>query len=179
MALRRQEPVFSGKKPQQRINEMIRVPQVRVIAEDGAQLGIMPTSEALSAARAADLDLVEVASSDKPPVCRIMDYGKFKYLQKKKLSKQTAQHQTKIKELRLRPKIGEHDLMVKLKQAREFLAEKDKVTLTVQFKGREMAHVDEGTKVLQNMLAQLDDLAKVETPPKQFGKRISCTVVPK
>lgn len=179
MALRRYEPSF-GRKPQQRVNDMIRVPQVRVIAEDGTQLGIMNTIDAIARARESDLDLVEVASQDKPPVCRIMDFGKFKYLQKKKQSKQAASsHQTKIKELRLRPKIGEHDIQVRLKQAREFLGEKDKVTISVQFKGREMAHVSEGMKVLEHFLQMIDDIAKVETPPKQFGKRITCMVVPK
>jgi translation initiation factor IF-3 len=162
----------------QRVNEMIRVPQVRVVAVDGSQLGVMNTHEALAAARGAGLDLVEVAPEAKPPVCRIMDFGKFKYQQKRKQTKQHT-HQSKLKEIRLRPKTGEHDLQVKVAKMREFLQNKDKVTVLVMFKGREMAHIEEGFKVMNQMLAEIGEIGKVESPPKQQGKRIQCTVVPK
>ena len=169
----------SGSKgSQQRVNEMIRVPQVRVIMEDGEQRGLMATPEALALARGLALDLVEVAPDAKPPVCKIMNFGKFKYQQKKKTSKQQAV-KGRLKELRMRPKTGDHDIMVKINKAREFLVKKDKVLLTIIFRGREMAHVDEGTKLIGYVLEQLDDVAKVEAPPKQLGKKINCTLAPK
>ncbi|NUQ64474.1 MAG: translation initiation factor IF-3 [Pirellulales bacterium] len=163
---------------QQRVNEQIRAPQVRVIGADGSQLGIMTADGALSAARLAGLDLVEVAPTDRPPVCRIMDFGKFKYQQKKRQHKSTA-HQVKIKEIRVRPKTGEHDINVKINRAREFLTHKDKVLLSVMFRGRELAHVEEGRKVIDEILAQLDDVSRVESPPNQQGRRIVCTLAPK
>jgi translation initiation factor IF-3 len=168
----------SSDKNKQRVNESIRIPQVRVINDEGEQLGVMDTRDALKLARESDLDLVEVASDSKPPVCRIMDYGKFRYEQKKRQSKQTG-HQTKLKEVRVRPKTGEHDVLVKVNSIRKFLGEKDKVQITVAFRGRELAHIDEGEKVLQSILAQLDDIGKLESPPKRADKRINCTVVPK
>lgn len=162
----------------QRINEKIRITPVRVIAADGRQLGVMPTEEALQAARLVGLDLVEVASGEKPPVCRIMDFGKFKYQQKKRLHR-TYTHQTKVKELRVRPKTGTHDIAVRISKAREFLGHNDKVLLSVIFRGREMAHVEEGRRVIKEIIEQLEDVAKVEAPPIQHGKRIACTLAPK
>ena len=162
----------------QRINEHIRVTPVRVIGADGAQLGILPTDEAQRQARALDLDLVEVAPTERPPVCRIMDYGKFKYQQKKRLHKGHA-HQTKIKEIRVRPKTGDHDIEVKVNKAREFLEHKDKVIVTVVFRGRELAHVEEGRKVIDEVLEQLADVSKVEVPPTHHGRRMVCTLAPK
>ncbi len=162
----------------QRINEQIRVTPIRVIAADGAQLGIIPTDDALRQAREQELDLVEVAPKERPPVCRIMDYGKFKYQQKKRQHKGHA-HQVKIKEIRVRPKTGDHDIQVKVNRAREFLEHKDKVIVTVQFRGREMAHVQEGRKVIDDILAQLADISKVEAPPVHHGRRMICTLAPK
>jgi translation initiation factor IF-3 len=162
----------------QRINEKIRVTSVRVIAADGTQLGILPTEEAMDQARQAELDLVEVAPNEEPPVCRIMDYGKYKYQQKKRQHKSHSQH-TKIKEIRVRPKTGEHDITVRVNRAREFLAHKNKVIVTVIFRGREMAHVEEGRRVLDGILKQLEDLAKVESPPTQHGRRLVCTLAAK
>ena len=162
----------------QRINELIRVTPVRVIGADGSQLGILPTDEALRQARAAELDLVEVAPTERPPVCRIMDYGKFKYQQKKRQHKGHS-HQVKIKEIRVRPKTGDHDIQVKVNKAREFLANKDKVIVTVVYRGREMAHVDEGRKVIDDVLAQLADVSKVEAAPVHHGRRMICTLAPK
>jgi len=177
MSLRRME-LPRDTKDKQRINEMIRVPQVRVISAEGEQLGVLSTPEALAAARQQGLDLVEVAADSKPPVCRIMDYGKFKYQQKKKLSKQHT-HQSKLKEVRFRPKTGEHDLQVKIGNARRFLAAKDKVQISVTFKGRELAHIDEGERVMSQVIADLEEIGKIEAPPKRADKRIVCTLAPR
>ena len=162
----------------QRINEQIRVSPVRVITDDGEQLGILATEDAMKEARKADLDLVEVAPKERPPVCRIMDYGKYKYQQKKRQHKGHT-HQTKIKEIRVRPKTGKHDISVKVNKAREFLEHKDKVTVTVIFRGREMAHVEEGRRVINGLIEQLEDVAKVELPPTQHGRRLMCTLAPR
>jgi translation initiation factor IF-3 len=132
----------------------------------------------MALARNSGLDLVEVAPNEKPPVCRVMDFGKFKYQQKKKHHK-THVHHTKIKEIRLRPKTGDHDIEFKVAQARNFLLHKDKVVVSVVFRGREMAHIDEGQRVMKAILAQLEDIAKVEAPPQQAGRRLTCTVSPK
>jgi len=177
MTLRRMEQPRDP-KDKQRINEMIRVPQVRVISAEGEQLGVMSSADALAAARQQGLDLVEVAADSKPPVCRIMDYGKFKYQQKKRLAKQHT-HQSKLKEVRLRPKTGDHDLQVKIGKAREFLSNKDKVQLAVTFKGRELAHIDEGEKVMNQVIIALEEIGKIEAPPKRADKRIVCTLAPK
>ena len=161
-----------------RINEQIRVAVVRVIGADGAQLGIMATPQAIASAREIELDLVEVAPNETPPVCRIMDFGKFKYQQKKRQHKSQA-HQMKIKEIRVRPKTGDHDILTKVNHAREFLVHKNKVIVTVIFRGREMAHVEEGRRVVEQVLAQLDDVSKVESPPVHHGRRMTCTLTPK
>ncbi len=161
-----------------RVNEQIRISPVRVINADGALLGILNTDEALTRAREADLDLVEVAPNERPPVCRIMDFGKFKYQQKKKKDKGHT-HQSKIKEIRVRPKTGEHDLDFKLTQAKGFLEHKDKVVVSVIFRGREIAHVEEGRKVIDHILRELQEFGKVEAPPSHQGKRIVATVAPK
>ncbi len=161
-----------------RINEQIRISTVRVIGDDGEQLGILSTENALAEARKVGLDLVEVAPREHPPVCRIMDYGKYKYQQKKRHHKGQA-HQTKLKEIRVRPKTGTHDITTKVNHAREFLAQKNKVTVTVIFRGREMAHQEEGRRVLDGVIAQLEDVAKVETPAVQHGRRMVCTLAPK
>ena len=163
---------------QQRVNEQIRIPQVRVIAEDGEQLGIISTDDALRRAREVGLDLVEVAPTERPPVCRIMDFGKFKYQQKKRKEKSHA-HQVKNKEIRLRPKTGAHDLEFKINHAREFLTAKDKVIVTVAFKGRENAHPDEGFKLVNTFVKQLEDISKVESGPSMQGKRIILVLSPR
>jgi translation initiation factor IF-3 len=162
----------------QRVNEQIRVSAVRVIGADGAQLGVMTTDKAMEQARLADLDLVEVAPNERPPVCRIMDFGKFKYQQKKRQHKSHS-HQMKIKEIRLRPKTGDHDLNVKVGKAREFLEHKDKVIVSVMFRGRELAHIEEGRKVINDILEKLADVSKVESPPIHHGRRMICTLAPK
>src|SRR5690606_14847294 len=137
-------------------------------------LGIIPTEVALNTAREAGLDLVEVAPKEKPPVCRIMDYGKYKYQQSKKHHKGHVHH-TKTKELRLRPKTGEHDIQFKVKRAKQFLQNRDKVQISVVFRGREIAHVDEGKRVIASIVAELSEVGKIEVPPTQQGRRIVCT----
>ncbi|MBN2577937.1 MAG: translation initiation factor IF-3 [Pirellulales bacterium] len=162
----------------QRINEQIRISPVRVIGADGSQLGILPLEKAMETARSAQLDLVEVAPNDRPPVCRIMDFGKYKYQQKKRQHKGHS-HQVKIKEIRVRPKTGGHDLAVKVNKTREFLTNKDKVIISVVFRGREMAHIEEGRKILNGILDQLGDVSKIEAPPVHHGRRMVCTLAPK
>lgn len=132
----------------------------------------------MSLAREAGLDLVEVAPNERPPVCRIMDFGKFKYQQKKKQNK-THTHQSKIKEIRLRPKTGDHDIEFKVNQAKGFLLHKDKVIVSVIFRGREMAHIDEGRRVMNNIVLLLESVGKIDAPPQQLGKRLVCTLSPK
>jgi translation initiation factor IF-3 len=149
-----------------------------VIDPDGHLLGILPTEEALAKARELELDLVEVSPNDKPPVCRIMDFGKFKYSQKKKKEK-GHHHQSKLKELRVRPKTGDHDIGFKVNQAKQFLAHRDKVTISVVFRGRESAHMEEGRKVLDRIILDLAEVGKLDRPPQNEGKRITCTISPK
>ncbi|HEX5104570.1 MAG TPA: translation initiation factor IF-3 [Pirellulaceae bacterium] len=160
-----------------RINEQIRISPVRVIGPGGEQLGILPVDQALTKAREADLDLVEVAPTERPPVCRIMDFGKYKYEKKKKAHQPT--HHTKIKEIRLRPKTGDHDIDFKIKQAKGFLQHKDKVVVSVVFRGRELAHIDEGRKVMDRVVTELMEVGKLESPPMNQGKRMICTLMPK
>ncbi len=166
------------RKNQQRINEQIRITPIRVISATGEQLGVIPTEQALQLARESGLDLVEVAPTDKPPVCRIMDFGKFKYSQKKKQHK-THVHQSQNKEVRLRPKIGDHDFMTKVNHARKFLEDKDKVIFSVIFRGRENAHVDEGYKLVDRLMKELGEIAKLEQQPQMMGKRIVVIFAPK
>jgi translation initiation factor IF-3 len=149
-----------------------------VVDHDGQQLGIIETDTALARAREVGLDLVEVAPLEKPPVCRIMDFGKFKYQQKKRQHKGHTHH-SKNKELRVRPKIGEHDLMTKVNRAREFLTEKDKVVFSVIFRGREHAHVEEGFKLVERITQELADIAKLEQNPAMHGRRIVVIYAPK
>ncbi|GIW95847.1 MAG: translation initiation factor IF-3 [Pirellulaceae bacterium] len=151
---------------------------MRVIDVDGKQLGIMSRDEALKKAREAELDLVEVAPNERPPVCRIMDFGKFKYEKKKKTHQHT--HHIKTKEIRLRPKTGEHDVQFKLKQAIGFLQHKDKVIVSVMFKGREIAHIEEGQRILEKFVEELAPYGKVESPIQRAGPyKLTCTIGPK
>ena len=150
---------------------------IRVIDNEGTQLGIIETEEALEKARELELDLVEVAPAEKPPVCRIMDYGKYKYDRKKKTTQST--HNVKLKEIRLRPKTDTHDIEFKMKRAKQFLKHKDKVQVSVIFKGREMAHLQEGRKGMERAIEELNEYGKVESAPTQLGRRIVCTISPK
>src|SRR5947208_16859174 len=128
-------------------------------------------------AREANLDLVEVAANERPPVCKIMDYGKFRYQQSRKGGK-AKPHQQKLKEIRVRPKTGDHDIETKIHQARRFLEHKDKVLVYVLFKGRELQHIDEGRRIIVSILEKLADLAKVEKPPSMEGKRLTAMLAP-
>lgn len=159
----------------QRCNEQIRLSPVRLIDQNNQQLGIVPTDEALRRARAAGLDLVEVAPRERPPVCRIMDYGKFKYAQKRKKQKHREQ---KIKEIRMHPDIGEHDRNIKLQRAIDFLSKGDKVQFTMVFRGRERFHKEIGTEIYNSILEQLGDHAKIERPPRSEGQRMVMIVAP-
>jgi translation initiation factor IF-3 len=163
-----------------RINEQIRVPEVRLIGPDGQQVGVMPIKEALAQAAEAHLDLVEVAPQAAPPVCRIMDYGKFKYQQSKK-QQEARRRQTiiQVKEIKVRPKIEEHDMGFKLKNTRRFLAEGDKVKISVIFRGREIAHTDRGYRILAQMAEALADVGGIEQDPKLEGRNLSMIVAPK
>ena len=149
-----------------------------MIGHEGEVLGVLETIDALARAKEVGLDLVEVAPQEKPPVCRIMDYGKFKYQQKKRQHKGHTHH-SKNKELRVRPKIGDHDLMTKVNRAKEFLADKDKVIFSVIFRGRENAHVDEGYKLVQRLTKELEEVAKLEQQPSMQGRRIVVIFAPK
>lgn len=172
---------FSNRPPdtknQTRINDQIRISPVRVIAEDGAQLGIIPVDEALRRARDVGLDLVEVAPNERPPVCRVMDFGKYKYEKNKKSHQAT--HHPKTKEIRLRPKTGDHDIEFKVKQARGFLQHKDKVQVSVVYRGREQAHIDEGRKVMDKVILDLQDVSKLESPPQYQQKRMIAMLMPR
>src|SRR5262245_9585051 len=164
-------PVPQDRGP--RINHQIRIRQIRVIDDEGKQLGVLETADALALAAHKGLDLVEIAPNQRPPVCRIMDYGKFKYEQKKKdQASKRKQHQVHVKEVRLRPAIAEHDLQVRVRQAREFLTEGDKVLLVCLFRGRQMAHKEVGEQVIKNVVTLLADLAKIEAPIRMEGKRM-------
>jgi len=163
----------------QRINEQIRISPVRLIGVNGEQLGVVPIQQALDLAKEAQLDLVEVAPQERPPVCKILDYGKFKFLQKQKAKDKTKTHQQKLKEIRVRPKTGDHDVDTKVNQARKFLEHKDKVLVYVLFKGRELQHIDEGRRIIRGILEKLADLAKIEKVPSMEGKRMTAMLAPK
>jgi translation initiation factor IF-3 len=168
-----------GREPQQRINEQIRISPVRLIGAQGEMVGVVPTAQALEMARQANLDLVEIAAQERPPVCKIMDFGKYKFLQKQKAKEKTKTHQQKLKEIRLRPKTGDHDVETKINQAKKFLEHKDKVLVYVVFKGREMQHIEEGRRIINQVLEKLVDMAKVEKSPSMEGKRMSAMLAPK
>jgi translation initiation factor IF-3 len=172
--------ISTNRTPETRVNERIRVPQVRVIGDDGSQLGVIPVREALAMAQAKGLDLVEVSPTARPPVCRIMDYGKFKYEQSRKARKaKKKQHVTHLKEIKMRPKIEEHDYGFKMDHARGFLNERDKVKFTIMFRGREMAHQDIGRRLVERIVGDLTDIATVEIPARSEGRTLTMVVMPK
>ncbi|MCD6404599.1 MAG: translation initiation factor IF-3 [Planctomycetes bacterium] len=162
-----------------RINEDIRIPQVRLVDSEGNQKGLMLTEGALRLAREAKLDLVEVAPDADPPVCKIMDYGKFKYEQKKKVHQgRTKQKVSQVKELRIRPKTEDHDLMVKVKKAKQFLENGDRVQINMLFRGREMAHIDLGKNLLERFAAEVEGFGKVEKSANLEGRRMTLLLAP-
>jgi translation initiation factor IF-3 len=161
------------------VNDLIRISPVRLIGENNEQVGVVPLDEARTRAKAAGLDLVEVAPQSRPPVCRIMDYGKWKYHQKKKEQKAKSHaKQSELKGVRLRPKIDDHDLQIKVDKAREFLSDADKVQFVMLFRGREMAHQDIGYRTMQDICQQLADVSKVEAAPKMMGRRMTMVLAP-
>ncbi|MFN3532411.1 MAG: translation initiation factor IF-3 [Candidatus Brocadia sp.] len=159
------------------MNERIRSTTVRLIDENGVQVGVVSKEEAIAKAKSVELDLVEVAPEADPPVCRIMNYGKFKYKQKKKLHQK--QHVVQLKELRLRPKTGEHDIQTKIRQARKFLENKDRVLINIMFKGRERAHAELGNEILKQIADALEDIAKVEKDKISDDRRMGIILSPK
>ena len=162
-----------------RINERIRVPKVRLIGADGEQLGIVDTPEALKRAQEADLDLVEVAPNSKPPVTRLLDYSKYKYEQEQK-QKAARKHQTQVnvREIKLRPKIADHDYETKKGHVERFLRQRNKVKITIMFRGREQAHPERGRNLLKRLFEDLDGLATIESEPLQEGRNMSMMLAP-
>jgi translation initiation factor IF-3 len=162
------------------VNRQIRISPVRVIGVDGEQLGILPVEEALTAAEEQGLDLVEVAPNSRPPVVRIMDYGKYKYEQARKARQaKKKQHQVQVKEVKFRPGIEEHDLEFKVRHARQFLEEGNKVKATMMFRGRQMAHPELGLEVLQQVAGALEDVGKVEAEPSMEGRNMTMIIAPR
>ncbi|HPX60926.1 MAG TPA: translation initiation factor IF-3 [Deltaproteobacteria bacterium] len=167
-------------KPTVNINNAIRAAEVRVIGAGGEPLGIMPASKALELAEQQQLDLVEVSPTAAPPVCRIMDYGKFKYQQSKKQQEaKKKQVHVEVKEIKLRPKTDDHDLMFKVKHVRRFLEEGNKAKITLVFRGREITHMDLGRAVIQRFAAELEDVAVIESQPRVDGRNMFMIVAPK
>jgi len=162
-----------------RVNEMITVPEVRLIEGDGAQ-GVIPLDQALAKAREAGLDLVEVSPKADPPVCRILDYGKYKFEQEKK-DKEAKKRQkaTQLKEVRMQPMIQEHDMTFKMKHIAQFLSGGNKVKVSVRFRGRQMAHLDNGRRVLNRICELLGDNHTVERSPRMEGRQMSMILSPK
>jgi translation initiation factor IF-3 len=162
-----------------RINERIRVPQVRLIGEDGNQIGVVDTPQALSYAQERDLDLVEVAPDARPPVCRVLDYSKYKYEQEQK-QKAARKHQQNInvREIKFRPKIAQHDYDTKKNHVERFLKHRDKVKVTIMFRGREVTHPERGEMILTRLAEELGDLAVIEQRPTQDGRNMTMMLAP-
>jgi translation initiation factor IF-3 len=165
---------------QANVNEKIRAPEVRVIGQEGQQLGVLPIRKALEIAAQEHLDLVEVAPNADPPVCKIMDYGKFKYQQSKR-SQEAKKKQTviQVKEVKIRPKTDEHDLQVKIRHIKRFLGQKDKAKVTILFRGREIAYADQGFKLLERIREELKEDTVVEQLPKMEGRNLVMILAPK
>jgi translation initiation factor IF-3 len=162
-----------------RINERIRVPEVRLIDDNGEQVGIIPTPEALERAREKDLDLVEVSPTSKPPVCRILDYSKYKYEQEQK-AKQARKHQQQVnvREIKLRPKIAQHDYETKRGHVERFLKQQDKVKVTIMFRGREQSHPERGRMLLDRLLEDVSEIGVLEQAPLQEGRNMTMLLGP-
>ncbi|HEY2006746.1 MAG TPA: translation initiation factor IF-3 [Solirubrobacteraceae bacterium] len=166
-------------RDQTRINDRIRVPEVRLVGEDGKQIGVIPTSEALAYAQERDLDLVEVAPDARPPVCRVLDYSKYKYeqVQKQKAARK-HQQQINIREIKFRPKIAQNDYDTKKGHVRRFLLGKDRVKVTIMFRGREVTHPERGTALLTKLAEELSEIAVVEQTPLQDGRNMTMMLGP-
>jgi len=176
--------LLRGKLPkgtnEHRLNDEIRVPQVRLISDTGEQVGVVDTREALRMARDKGLDLMEVAPEARPPVCKIVDYGKFKYEKKKKdHAAKKKQVIIKVKEVQIRPRTDVHDRDYKYKNCRTFLEEGDKVKIAMMFRGREIVHSEQGLALMKELAAQLDDVATIEFAPKMEGRKMIMILAPK
>jgi translation initiation factor IF-3 len=166
-------------RDQTRLNERIRVPEVRLIGADGEQVGVVPTEQALERAHSEDLDLVEVAPEAKPPVARLLDYSKYKYEQEQKAkAARKHQQQVNVREIKLRPKIADHDYETKKGHVERFLRQRDKVKVTIMFRGREQAHPERGRALLQRLFEDLQGLATIESEPLQEGRNMSMLLAP-
>ena len=162
------------------MNEDITAPTVRTVGPDGEMIGVLPIREAIAKAVEYGLDLIEISPNAEPPVCKVMDYGKFKYeLQKRLNEARKKQKVIEIKEIKMRPGIDSHDYEVKMRSVRRFLDEGDKVKMTIRFRGREMAHMDLGAKVLDRVRADVDAIAKVEQFPRTEGRMMTMVIAPK
>ena len=162
-----------------RINDRIRVPEVRLIGDDGKQIGVVKTDEALRYAQERDLDLVEVAPEARPPVCRVLDYSKYKYeLAQKQKAARRHQQQITIREIKFRPKIAQNDYDTKKAHVRRFLQGKDKVKITIMFRGREVTHPERGTALLDRLSEEVSDIAVVEQTPVQDGRNMTMMLAP-
>ena len=162
-----------------KVNREIRAAKVRVISHTGEQVGILPLHEALAKAEEVGLDLVEIVPGANPPVCKIINYGKFRYDQtKREKESKKSQHQVKVKEIKVKPNIDSHDLETKTRHAREFIEKGNKVKVTCTFRGRELAHTEIGQKIVSKVCKDLEDVASEESPPKMFGKALTMVLAP-
>lgn len=163
-----------------RVNEKIWAKEIRLIGEEGEQVGVITPQEALKIAKEKDLDLVEVSPNTDPPVCRLMDYGKYKYeLNKKFKESKQRKKNIEIKEVKIRPKIEEHDFKVKSKMVRRFLEDGDKVKINIFFRGREIVHLESGKKIMERIMEDSKDLAAIEKQPKMEGKNMTMIICPR
>jgi len=181
MGFRRHDPRRHQRRgPQHRVNHRIRIPEIRVIGSDGEMLGVIPTQEALRRAREEGLDLVEINPKASPPVCKILDYGKFKYDEKKRATEtKRKQSAVEIKEVKLRPKTDDHDLDFKVRAARRFLEDGNKVKFTVRFRGREITHPHKAREQLVWIVDQIQDIANIEVHPSMEGRTMTMLAAPK
>lgn len=162
-----------------KVNREIRAPKVLVISHTGEKIGVIPLYEALAKAEEAGLDLVEIAPGSNPPVCKIINYGKFRYDQtKREKESKKSQHQVKVKEVKIKPNIDDHDLETKIKHAREFIAKGNKVKVTCTFRGREMAHPEIGHRLVNRICDDLEDIASPESSPKILGRTLTTVLAP-
>lgn len=162
-----------------KVNREIRAQKVRLIDQAGEQVGVVSLHEALKMAEDAGLDLVEVVATSTPPVCKIINYGKFRYDQtKREKESKKSQHQIKVKEIKIKPNIDQHDLDTKMRHAREFIAKGNKVKITCTYRGREMIHTEFGEKLVKKMCDELDDIAAAESPPKLLGRTLGVVLMP-
>ena len=170
----------NSRKPLHRINSQIRNEEVRVLLDDGEQLGVMKTQEAINVAQDRKMDLVEIAPNNNPPVCKIIDYGKFKYQEQKKKNEAKKKQKTiETKEIKIRPGTGEHDYQVKIKNANKFIKEGHRVKFSLRFKGREMEHSNLGIEMLKRVKQDLIEIIRVEMEPKIEGRQAFLVVAPK